>query len=1045
MYHINLFDIRWAEADAVRRLLERSVVYNEPLDGWQYEKFDYTGINKYRKLSEGVIHFDEMWDTEGTYFFRREVELPAVMEETDWYLEFEIGGECEVYVGDVPVGSLDTEHHDVLAARGSRGGTVLPVTIQATRHAHDYVRIKRSQGKEYGYHIFRKALLVVRKKKLVEFSSLLTVVLQLMDCDVLESKVRDSLHEILKQVLYEIDYFADMDTLEAQVEKGYGRLLSMVQGLHPETGFGESIFMGHSHLDLAFKWTYKETYRKMERTLSNTVCLMERYPQVVFVQSQLHILETLSTGYPELFRRVRKLDDEGRLEVAGDTYVEFDTNIPSGESLIRQFLVGKSLAHNLTGTDSRVCFLPDTFGYSGILPQILRQAGFQYFVTAKLAWNDTNRPEHLSFLWEGIDGSRIRTHLIESYGGSPDPMRLNSLCRDERCGSMPNGDRHIYQYGAGDGGGGISEENILSIQALDELKAFTQVSHKTLEQAMESVFEGVEEGALPLREGELYFENHRGVYTSQERIKKGNRGLEHALHRTELLGTLSYINGHTYYQEEITEIWKKLLLNQFHDIIAGSCIRQVVEEADRDFAQGIAECDRLNIKILQDLGTEGGRLTLINPLGFQAGGVMKIQLPYPVKDLDGSPVQMTQNDEEGCWGLVYIDSIPPFGCRRFDLGGKLPDGTGKGQPGSLENSGAETETVKMQNSGAETGGTDMLENSRYLIRFNDNGEIIQLYDKLHDRQVLRGKGNFLRVHVDRGGYFESWNITSDIERKVYPVDEVESMELMENGPVRKTLRIRKTFRRSVIEQDISIYEGSSRIDFFTRADFKEPQMLLKAGFDVDVDAPVAVYDISMGNIARETSRSTSFEKAKFEVNTHKFMDLSAKDYGVAILNDCKYGCDVAGSTMRISLIKTATFPDENQDIGLHEFCYSLYPHAGDVREGRVREEAYQLNQPLFSVMGDVPLPDAPVICSAPGIMVETFKKEEHGPGVILRLYEHYGRKREFSLRFHLPVSEVYRCNVLEEELPGESMLREGAEVVLSVRPYEIITLKLCLG
>lgn len=1038
MYQINLFDRRWTESDAVRRLLERSVVYRQELDGWQYEKFDYAGIHKYHKLSEGIIHFDEMWDTEGTYFFKREVKLPAVAEETDWYLAFDIGGECEVYVDGSPVGSLDTEHHDVLAARGSKGGTVLPVTIQATRHAHDYVRMKRSQGKEYGYHIFRKALLVVRKKKLVEFCSLLTVVLQLMDCDILESEIRNSLHEILKQVLYEIDYFAEMDTLEVQVEKGYDRLLSMVHELPVETGFGESFFMGHSHLDLAFKWTYKETYRKMERTLSNTVCLMERYPQVVFVQSQMHILETLSKGYPELFNRVRKLADEGRLEVVGDTYVEFDTNIPSGESLIRQFLVGKSLAHELTDTDSKVCFLPDTFGYCGILPQILRQSGFKYFVTAKLSWNDTNKPEQLSFLWEGIDGSGIRTHLIESYGGNPDPMRLNRLCRDERCQTMPNGDRHIYQYGAGDGGGGISEENILSIQALEELAVFTQVSHKTLEQAAECIFEGVEEEKLPLRRGELYFENHRGVYTSQERIKKGNRGLESALHRTELINTLSYINGHPFYQEELTAIWKKLLLNQFHDIIAGSCIRQVVEEADRDFTQGMAECDRIMEKILQDLGTKGEQLTLINPLGFQAGGVMKIQLPYPVKDLDGSPVQMTQNDEEGCWGLVYVDSIPGFGCRKFGLGEKLTAGTFGGENRQAANG-------KAEGCQEEKRKTDCLENSRYLLLFDEKGEITQLYDKLHDRQVLRGKGNFLRAHVDRGGYFESWNITSDIERKVYPVDDVESMVLTHSGPLMMTLRIRKTFRQSVIEQDISIYEDSPRIDFATRADFREPQMLLKAGFDVDVDAPAAVYDISMGNIARETTRVTSFEKAKFEVNTHKFVDLSAEDYGVAILNDCKYGCDVAGSRMRISLIKTASFPDENQDIGLHEFCYSLYPHQGDVKEGRVREEAYLLNQPPFSVMGDVPLPKAPVICTAPGIMLETFKKAEHGPGVILRLYEHHGQQREVSLRFRLPVSEVCKCNVLEEELPGESIRLEGAQIVLPVRPCEIITLRLVLG
>lgn len=1049
MYWVNVFDERWSEVDAANKIMERSARYIKPLDGWKYEKYEYTGIDQYRKLSEGEIHFHEMWDTEGTYFFTRNVEIPMSAEARDWYIEFDIDGESEVYVNDVPVGSLDTEHHDALIAQDTKGGYLVRVKIQATRHAHDFVRSKRGFGREYGYHVFKKANLVSRSRKLVEFASLVTTALQLLECDILTKENRDDLQEILKKVLYEVDYYADLDEMEVQAAAGKSRLLEMVHALKLEKNFGESLFMGHSHLDLAFKWTYKETYRKLERTLSNTVCLMDRYPKVTYIQSQMHILETIAKGYPQLFERIKKHVAGGKLEIVGDTYVEFDTNIPSGESLIRQFLLGKEIANNLMGTESKVCFLPDTFGYSGILPQILRQAGFQYFVTAKLSWNDTNQPKDLSFLWRGIDGSSVKTHLIDSYGGGPEPSRLNEQCKDPRRKTMPNRERHICQYGAGDGGGGISEDNILTIQALEELEVFSKVHQVTLEQACEMVFEGVGEDQLPQRNGELYFEKHRGVYTSQAKIKKGNRELELALQRTEALNTLFYLQGGSYGQERYIRIWKTLLLNQFHDIISGTCIHEAVEEAVAGFAQGIAECNDIAEEILAQVTKEDECITVFNPCGMTTNQIVRIKLPYPVKTLAGEMVQMIEEPKRSLdiersneklinenlgefWGVVKLPPITPFGSRILALGEKIEEYIFKGEAAECKTANPKTANLKS---------ATLLENGRYRIEFDEQGEITSLYDKCQDRQILRGKGNVICAHVDRGGYFESWDITRDIERKVFPVDKVEYMILTEEGPLRTTLQIKKRFRDSVIMQNISIFEGSPRIDFDTVADFREPQMLIKAGFDVDVDAPVATYDISMGNLERETTRNNSFEQAKFEVLTHKFMDLSEEDHGVAILNNCKYGCDVTGSQMRITLIKTASFPDETQDIGKHEFCYSLYPHAGNMKEAKVREEAYRLNQPAVAVYGVSMLPSDPVACMEDGIMIETLKKAEQGEAVILRLYEHYGEKHKFEIQWDLPMAKVIKCNILEQEIEGEIHAADG-KIILAIDPYEIVTLKI---
>lgn len=1025
MYWVNVFDRRWPQLDVVNTLRKRSIRMAQPLDQWKYEKYEYTGVNQYKKEAEGTIHFHEMWDTDGTYFFTKEVTIPVTETPKDWYLAFSIGGECEVYIDGVPMGSLDTEHQEVLAARQTKGGYTIAVKIQATRHAHDYVRSERGFGRKYGYHIFENAELLTREESLVEFADLITVLLQFLDTETLDTETKDRLHEIIKEVLYEIDIYANEEELIIQVAREKEELLKKIRELQQAQPFGEVLFMGHSHLDLVFKWTYKETYRKVERTLSNTVRLMERYPKVTYTQSQMQIIETLAQGYPELFSQVKDLVKQGRIEIVGDTYVEFDTNLPSGESLIRQFLYGKQIAHQLTETDSKVCFLPDTFGYTGILPQILKQAGFQYFVTAKLSWNDTNQPKDLSFLWRGIDGSEIRTHLLDQYGGNPDPARLDALRRDPRRTQMPHGEKMLCQYGAGDGGGGISEEMIRTIHSLETLDGLVTVKQTSLEQACEEIFADEKAEELPVREGELYFEKHRGVYTSQERIKRGNRKLELALQSTEGLWTLYELqNGRKHDRQQADRLWKTLLFHQFHDIISGTCIHDAVEEAAAALEAGIAECKDIRKDIYRKILTDeveenrSGHtlsITLWNPVGVTADTVAKVTLPYPVKTLGGYPVQMIA--EEPCIGLVRAKNVPAFGFATLQAGEKTVYAAYREQV------------------------SDTLENSRYRMVFDSQGEITSLYDKRQKREVLRGKGNMLRAHVDRGGYFEAWDITEDIERKVYPVDQVKEMVLTEDGPVRKILKITKTFRNSRITQWIHIYEESPRIDFDTKADFQEKQMLLKAGFDVDVDAPVATYDISMGSMQRETTRNNSYEKAKFEVLTHKYMDLSEKDHGVAILNDGKYGCDSKGNRMRITLIKTAGFPDESQDLGMHEFCYSLYPHQGDEKEAHVREEAYLLNQPLETVPGEISLLSQPVICQEDGVMLETLKVAEDGDGVILRFYEHHGENHEMKVQWNLPMGEVYRCDVLERPVSGNIPVN-GSEFVVTVKPYEIVTMKL---
>ena len=344
-----MFTGKWPQNDAVKRLFERSVDYRQSVNDWNYEKFIYRGINDLEKVGEGKIQIGELWDLDHTYFFTKEVTIPNTENNRDWYMQFDISGECEVYVNEVPVGSLDFNHNEVIIAENTCGGETVRVRIQATRHEHNYVRSERAWGIKYDYHMFRKADLVSYRKSIQEFAHLAKQVMEFTYCDLIQPEEQKALHEMMKDILFDIDYFAEVDQLEEQVLAGREQLLERMKAFSFQDRFGDSLFIGHSHLDLAFKWTYKETFRKIERTLSNTVSLVKKHPKATYIQSQMHIIEVLAKAYPDLFEKVKELIDAGNVEVVGDTYVEFDTNIPSGESLIRQFLVGKNIAKEITG------------------------------------------------------------------------------------------------------------------------------------------------------------------------------------------------------------------------------------------------------------------------------------------------------------------------------------------------------------------------------------------------------------------------------------------------------------------------------------------------------------------------------------------------------------------------------------------------------------------------------------------------------------------------------------------------------------------------
>lgn len=1019
MFGIGIFDKKWATVNTLREIEKKIVEVEIDIPQWAYEKMEYLAPQEYKLIESGIIRPGDRWDENFTYFFMTTFKVPDELSGKNLYLQMDICGESEVYIDNIPKGSIDKEHTDVRLSNCIKEGEVLNIKVQAAKHWHDFIRSDRAWGHPYRHHIFNSSKLICKNRFVEEFYYLAKLVLEI---SVYEDnrEVADQFYEILKNTLYEVDYHEEYSVFVKNIKKASNKLVKEIQRLGLGFKYGKAFFMGHSHLDLAFKWTWDETVRKIERTLSNTSEVLGNYIEGIYIQSQMKIFEVLKQFYSGLYSKIANLIKENRVEPVGDLYVEFDTNIPSGESLVRQILIGKKLCRNYFGRESKVCYLPDTFGYSGILPQILLQAGYKYFVTTKLDWNDTNKPPYLFFNWYGIDGSGIMSHLLASgYGDNSSFRSVKKYYSDPRQKEISKA--RIYQYGYGDGGGGISEVLMQEKAALKKLNCMVEVHDMTLENSLDEIAK--EMPTLPAVKGELYFEKHRGVYTSQAAIKKYNRRSELILRDAEIFSVMAFMKGHEYPQKVLESAWKKVLFNQFHDIIAGSCLGEVAGEAVETYKQAMDEGSIVIRDSLSKMISNGDNIILWNTLGWERNEAVEVTLQHKhfvIKDGENDiTYQIISEDDEVLRILIAVENIPPFGYKKLQVEGSN-DNTKKVFIG---------ENMRI------------LENGFYRIVFDEAGEMISVFDKSNNREVLKGKGNVLIGYLDRPGYFESWDIAADFEKRAFPIQDVEEMKLIENGPLRWTMKVQKYFRKSTITQYISIYSCNQRIDIRTEMDFYEPQILLKALFDVNITAPYATYDISMGNLQRSTKSNNSYEIAQFEVNMHKWVDLSDENYGVSILNNCKYGCDVKNNKIRITLLKTATFPDSMQDIGHHEFTYSIYPHTGDFREGKVTKEAYKLNVPVIVSKGDIDkVMTSWMKVEGDNIVIETIKKAEDCDDIVVRFYECNGESNTVTLDFYDEVKKAEKCNLLENSF--QELAVKNGKVSFHVKPYEIITIKL---
>lgn len=974
-----------------------------------------------------------------------------------------------VYLGGEIVCGMDMNHHEVCVCESARAGEQLRIGLYAYSNSTaetDYLRlsvkVKYPEVEQlyYDYKVLLEGAELLREE------------------DVERAGIFRLLNQAANQLELrrgkETEFLSSVQKVRLWLEDNYFRAARAVEPVTVHS-------IGHTHIDVAWKWPLRQTKEKAVRSFATVLQLMERYPEYRFMSSQPQLYQFVKEEEPALYERIKERIAQGRWEPEGSMWLEPDCNLISGESMVRQILYGKAFFRQEFGKgDNVVLWLPDVFGYSAAMPQIMQKSGIRYFMTTKINWNEYNKFPNDVMYWRGIDGSEVLTYFISTTNYEPYP----ELQRKRGHSTTYNGRQNISQvmgtwqrfsnkeltrdvltcFGHGDGGGGPTMEMLEESRRLERGVADCPVVRQTFSREFfELLEENLSGRKVPRWDGELYLEFHRGTYTSMARNKKYNRQCELLHMDVELLATLAMLTeeGYSYPAKRLEAVWKMTLLNQFHDILPGSSIKEVYEDSREQYEWILEEDEKLLEEAAAQLCGEEGepRLVFFNTLGFKRNALVRLSREQyaltgepcggnPKKE--GTPPGSGENvqwcKDGSC--LIALQDIPAKG---YITAGAAYPATDKNREASREQANAAADFRKLSCGW-------QLETPHYRICFSPEGEISSLYDRDYAREVcMEGrKLNELLAFEDKPCEYDAWNIDAFYEEKCWKADGLEAFVLEENGPLAATVYLRRPFLQSCVEQWITVYRDSRRVDFRTRIDWKEEQILLKAAFPIDVLAGKAVFDIQFGNVERPTHRNTSWDQARFEVCSHKWIDMAENGYGVALLNDCKYGADVLESTVRLTLLKSGIFPNPDADKEVHEFTYSLLPHEGDFRQGGVVQEAYALNVPVRTlVMKGMPKPGAHfslLAVDCDNVQIETVKAAEDGGGIIVRMYEAYGRRSRVTCTCHSLMGErVTECDLLERPLEEaqEAILpvhtQDGYRFTFTIKPYEIKTFRMTDG
>ena len=748
--------------------------------------------------------------------------------------------------------------------------------------------------------------------------------------------------------------------------------------------------IGHAHIDTAWLWPLAETHRKCERTFSSAVAYMRDYPEYRFACSQAYQYDVIKRRNPDLYSRIKERVKSGQWVIVGGTWIEPDCNIPSGEALCRQFLLGQRFFQREFGVLCKEFWNPDVFGYNGQLPQIMKLSGISRFLTQKLSWNRFNKPHHHTFTWQGVDGSEVLAHFppADTYNAMTDPTggtgksQVGWLRDNVKLYKDHDRAHHgMMLFGYGDGGGGPTKPMLETLRRAKDLQGLP----RTTQRSSDEFFELLEKDLVdrPVQVGELYFEYHRGTYTSQASVKRDNRKAEFLLHDLEFLAAAS---SKPYPREQINKLWEALLLNQFHDILPGSSIGEVYADSAKQFAELFDDGQKLIDQVA------GRGQTLVNTTGFARRDVMQ---------RDGKALQM-------------VEAQPFATARAVD-----PD-----------------DRVTAQH----VGHTLVLTNKHLTSTFKSSGELVSLVHRATGREALAGEANVFELYDDRPNYWDAWDVDPfHLEtRKVAPP--ARSAKVTLSDPLRAEITFeRQLGERSSLVQIVRLDAGSRRLEFRCDVNWHEDQTMLKVAFPVNARSMNATYEMQFGHAERPTHYNTPYDLARYEVPLHKWFDLSEHGFGVAVLSESKYGGSTFGNTMRLSLLRSPSMPDPDCDRGRHTFAFALMPHAGNWRDAGVVAESVAFNVPLRRV-ANAPATSF-VSVDDPNLVLDTVKRSEDGDALVLRLYECHGARGTARVKFSGRFTNATLCNVLEEPL-GDAHVPAGGTVELRYTPHQIISVKL---
>ncbi len=814
--------------------------------------------------------------------------------------------------------------------------------------------------------------------------------------------------------------------------------------------------VGNSHIDMAWLWPWSETTMVVHDTFTTALQLMNEYPDYLYAHSSAQTYAWMEEKYPDIFDEIKKRVAEGRWEIVGGMWVEPDLNMPDGESQVRQLLLGKRYFKEKFGKDVRIGWNPDSFGYNWQLPQIYKKSGIDYFVTQKIAWNDTTQFPYKLFWWQSPDGSKVLTYFPHDYVNTMDPVKIARDTAD-LMPRVPNLDTIMHLYGIGDHGGGPTRFMLDEGKKwMNPAQPFPKVIFSTAQGFFDDVDKEMPRLNLPTWNSELYLQYHRGVFTSQSETKRHNRQSEELLLNAEKFASLAFLTGADYPSDQLTYAWKKVLFNQFHDVAAGSGISAIYRDADRDYTEvrHIGEESLGNslktISIYIDTSGPGAAVMIVNPLAWERSEQVEVtvRMPNSVNGIDvvdsaghsvlwSSDLHRASSDEHTIRFLAR--NLPSFGYEVYRV---IPAQNGAIPPSHVR------------------GTATTVENEFLKLRVDPKtGCITSLVIKRDNFETLApgSCGNLLQAFQDKPKDYDAWNIDADFEKVHWDILEAQEVRPIIDGALCAGFAVIRKFQNSTIRQTIRLCEGMQRVDVVNDVDWHEKHILLKASFTLAAKSNHATYEIPFGSIERPTTRNTKEEQAMYEVPAIRWADISDSTHGFSLLNDSKYGYDAKDNVLRISLLRSPESPDPHADEGRHQFTYSLFPHDGDWKQALTVRQGYELNypslvnqvlvhagaaaNPFTETKGPLAPRQSLINFSSTNIILTAMKKTEDGNGFILRYYEWAGKESDVSINLPLDVQGASYCDLMEKDIP-RAVRNEGSGVGIHVMPFEIQTIKI---